>query len=149
MLFVVQMNGKSTQVRFLVEMLSCKFTLILWKMLFIKSCSIFFFMLLMVLNIDILLSISSVRYTSIKTTLRVERYLPNWHRTMSTVKHHDGWWHRGAGLGACPKRECVCRKARKTNNAFHGATKAAILNSSLRASQLCIFCMSLFNTPAC
>ncbi len=78
---------------------------------------------------------------------RVGWYLPNWHRTMPTVKHHDGRWHRGAGLGACPKRESVCRKARKTNNVFYGATKA-VLNSSLRAPPLCIFCMSLFvNTP--
>ncbi len=75
---------------------------------------------------------------------RVGRCLPNWHRTMSTVKHCDGRWHRGAGLGACPKRECVCREVRKTNNTFYGATKAAVLNSSPRVPPLSIFCMSLF-----
>ncbi len=40
--------------------------------------------------------------------------LPNWHQTMFPVKHRDGRWHRGAGLGVCQKRESVCRKARKT-----------------------------------
>ncbi len=50
----------------------------------------------------------------------------------------------GAGLGACPKRECACREVRKTNNAFYRATKAAVLNSSPRVPPLSIFCMSLF-----
>ncbi len=52
--------------------------------------------------------------------IRVGRCLPNWHRTMSTVKHRDGRWHRGAGLGVCPKCEFVFRNARKTNNTFYG-----------------------------
>ncbi len=29
----------------------------------------------------------------------VGRCLPNWHRLTSTVKHGDGRWHRGVGLG--------------------------------------------------
>ncbi len=54
----------------------------------------------------------------------------------------------GAGLGVCPKHVSVCRNLRKTNNAFYGATKAAVLNYNPRVPQLCIFCMSLFvNTP--
>ncbi len=61
---------------------------------------------------------------------------------MSTVKHCDGRWHRGAWLGVCPKRECVCRKARKTNNAFYLATKSAFLKS-LRTPALHILHVSL------
>ncbi len=57
---------------------------------------------------------------------RVGWCLPNWHRMMSTVKHRDGRWHQGAGLGVCLKRESVCRKARKTNNVFYGATKRTL-----------------------
>ncbi len=34
----------------------------------------------------------------------------------------------GAGLGVCPNHESVYKKAWKTNNAFYGATKAAVLN---------------------
>ncbi len=60
----------------------------------------------------------------------VGRCLPNWHRMMSTVKHCDGRCHRGVGLGASLKRESVCRKTRKTNKAFYGVTKSAVLNSS-------------------
>jgi len=66
--------------------------------------------------------------------IRVGRCLPNWHRTMSTVKHRDGRWHRGWGLGVCPKHESICRKTRKKINMFYGATKAAVLNSSPRVS---------------
>ncbi len=60
----------------------------------------------------------------------VGRCLPNWHRMTSTVKHGDGRCHRGVGLGASLKRESVCRKTRKTNKAFYGVTKSAVLNSS-------------------
>ncbi len=60
----------------------------------------------------------------------VGRCLPNWHRMLSTVKHCDGRCHRGVGLGASLKRESVCRKTRKTNKAFYGVTKSAVLNSS-------------------
>ncbi len=97
-------------------------------------------MVSMVLNIDILLNISSkLDIPASKQCLGLsDVYQIGIGRCLqwNIVMDDD---IGGAGLGACPKRECVCRKARKTNNAFHGATKAAILNSSLRAPMLGIF----------
>ncbi len=57
---------------------------------------------------------------------------------MSTVKHRDERWHRGAGLGVCPKRESVYRKARKANNALKQRFSIPILTYPRSAYFACL-----------
>ncbi len=45
-----------------------------------------------------------------------------------------GRWHRGAGIRGVPKAWIHMQKSTEKNNAFYGATKAAVLDSSPRVS---------------